>query len=184
MKLSRKSNTLIALLFMSVLFLTSCKTYIPFTKQLKVNNNWSPEDLRKIQFYLSNTIILHRQIGESETSIESGVIKIVDGKKVEEIIIKKGTPGVVTNFDTDGKMAISFELDDGHYLTFGSYSNRGGRYYLMLDSYKKDQWSKVTYVGKKYYISPESLQSFLQVDMKKIKKEERNQRVASGRKVN
>ena len=80
-------------------------------------------------------------------------------------------------------MAVSFEIDDGHFLTFGSYHRRGGRYYLMLDSYKKDKWSKVTYVGNKYYISPESLQSFLQVDLKKIKKEERNQRVAVGRKI-
>lgn len=166
------------------LFLNSCKTYVPFTKQLKAKNNWKKEDVKKIQFYLSNTIVLHRQMGESETTIESGKIKIVDGKKVEEIIIKRRTPGVVTNFRENNKMAISFEINDGHFLTFGSYSKRGGRYYLMLDSYKKDQWSKVTYVNKKYYISPESLQSFLQVDMKKIKKEERNQRVAEGRKIN
>jgi len=53
----------------------------------------------------------------------------------------------------------------------------------MLKDYKKDSWSKVTYVGKEFYISPESLLAFLQIDMKKILKEERNQRVAAGRKL-
>lgn len=180
---TNKRITIIALLFLSIFLINSCKSYVPYTKQLTTKNNWSNNDIQKIQFYLSNTIIMYRQMGESETTIESGKIKIVDGKEVEEIVIKKGTPGIVTDFGNKEKMAVSFEIDDGHFLTFGSYKNRGGIFYLMLESYKKNQ-SKVTYVGKKYFISPESLHSFLQVDMKKIKKEERKQRVAGGRKIN
>jgi len=171
------------LLIVPFIIFSSCKTYAPFTKKLKTDNNWQEEDLKKIQFYLSNTIVLHRQLGQSETKIESGVIKMVDGKEVEEVIIKKGTPGIVTNIADQKRMAVSFEIDDGYYLTFGSYQNRGGRYYLMLKEFQKDRWAKVTYVNKEFYISPESLQAFLQVDMKKINKEERNQRVAEGRKL-
>jgi len=162
---------------------SACKTYVPFTKKLKTENNWSENDLKKIQFYLSNTIVLHRQFGNSETKIESGVIKTVDGKQVEEIVIRKGTPGVVVQKIGEKKMTVSFEIADDYFLTFGAYQNKGGRYYLMLKDYKKDSWSKVTYVGKEFYISPESLLAFLQIDMKKILKEERNQRVAAGRKL-
>lgn len=168
-------------LLLPFIILSSCKMYVPFTKDLKTKNSWSQNDIKKIQFYVSNTIILHRELGKSETKIESGVIKTVDGKKIEEVIIKKGTPGIVTTFTDKGSMAVSFEIDDGYYLTFGSYVNRGGRYYLMLR--EKGTYSKVTYVSKEYFISPESVQAFLQVDMKKINQEERNQRVASGRKL-
>jgi acid phosphatase class B len=170
-------------LLIPIFLLSACKTYVPFTNKLKTDNNWNESELKQIQFYLSNTITLHRQLGNSETKIESGIIKTVDGKKVEEVIIKKGTPGVVSNLVDKTKMTVSFEIDDNHFLTFGSYQNRAGRYYLMLKDYKKDRWSKVTYVQKEFFISPESLQAFLQVDMKRIKKEERNQRVAGGRKL-
>lgn len=171
------------LLLVPILLLSACKTYVPFTNKLKTDNRWNESDLKQIQFYLSNTITLHRQLGNSETKIESGVIKTIDGKKIEQIIIKKGTPGIVSNLADQKRMAVSFEIDDEHFLTFGSYKNRGGRYYLMLKEYQKDKWTKVTYVQKEFYISPESLQGFLQVDIKKIKKEERNQRVVSGRKL-
>lgn len=170
-------------LLIPILFFSACKTYVPFTNQLKTDNRWNESDIKQIQFYLSNTITLHRQLGNSETRIESGVIKTIDGKQVEEVIIKKGTPGVVTNLADKERMAVSFEIDDNHYLTFGSYENREGRYYLMLKDYQKNKWSKVTYVQKEFYTSNESLQAFLQVDMKKILKEERSQRVAGGRKL-
>jgi len=171
------------LLLIPIMILSSCKTLVPFTNSLNTDNSWDEYDLRQIQFYLSNTITLYRQLNNSETKIESGVIKTVDGKKVEEVIIKKGTPGIVTTLVDKTKMSVSFEIDDNHFLTFGSYKNRAGRYYLMLKEYKKDRRSKVTYVQKEFFISNESLQSFLQVDMKRIKKEERDQRVAGGRKL-
>ena len=180
---STKKLFKLLLIILPFLMLSSCKNYVPFTNTLKTDNGWGESELKKIQFYLSNSIVLHRQLGKSETKIESGVIKIVDGKKVEEVLIKKGTPGIVTNMADKKRMSVSFEIDDGHFLTFGSYSRRGGRYYLMLKGYEKDKRAKVTYVNKEFYISPESLKSFLQVDMKKINREERDQRVAGGRKL-
>ena len=171
------------LILIPILLLSACKTFVPFTNELKTKNSWKEADLKQIQFYLSNTITLHRQLGASETKIESGVIKTIDGKKVEEIVIKRGTPGLVTNKVGGKKMTVSFEISDEYFLTFGAYQTRGGKYYLMLKDFKKNKWSKVTYVGKEFYISPESLQAFLQINMKKILKEERSRRVADGRKL-
>ena len=176
------------LLLIPIFFFASCKTLVPFTTELKQENDWSENELKQIQFYLSNSITLHRQLNESQTAIVSGKIKTVNGKKVEEIYIKKGTPGVVTKmsgFNVLGKksMGVSFEIDDSHFLTFGSYEKRGGKYFLMLREFKKGKWAKVSYVDTEFYISPESLSAFLQINMKKIQKEERKQRVAGGRKL-
>lgn len=171
------------LLLIPVFLLSACKTLVPFTNDLKTQNDWEEQDLKQIQFYLSNSITLHRQLSNSATEIVSGKIKTVDGKQVEEIIIKKGTPGIMTEMPDRKRMAISFEIDDSHYLTFGSYQNKGGRYYLMLREFKKNKYAKVSYVDKEFYISPESLNAFLQINMKKIQKEERKQRVAGGRKL-
>lgn len=171
------------LILIPVFLLSACKTLVPFTNELKTQNEWKEQDLKQIQFYLSNAITLHRQLSNSATAIVSGKIKTVDGKQVEEIIIKKGTPGVLTKMPDNKRMAISFEIDDSYYLTFGSYKNKGGRYYLMLREFKKNQYAKVSYVDKEFYISPQSLNAFLQINMKKILKEDRKQRVAGGRKL-
>lgn len=171
------------LMLVPILFLSACKTLVPFTDDLKTQNNWKEGELKQIQFYLSTSITLNRQLTNSATAIVSGKIKTVDGKKVEEIIIKQGTPGILTELPDSKRMAVSFEIDDSHYLTFGSYENRGGRYYLMLREFKKDKYAKVSYVDNEYFISPESLNAFLQINMKKILKEDRKQRVAGGRKL-
>lgn len=167
-----------------VALLSACKTLVPFTQDLKSQHNWSKTDLQKIQFYLSNDVILHRQLLNSETAIQSGKIKMVNGKKVEEIIIRKGTPGVLTTNSKGKKMSVSFEIDDAHHLNFGTFSKKkDNKFYLVLDDYKKNEWYKVDYYGKSYYVSPQSLRSFLMIDMRKINKEENKQRIAGGRKL-
>lgn len=172
------------LLFASfVLLLSSCKTLLPFTNDLKTSNSWSEDDLKKIQYYNSETIILHRQLKSNETGIVSGKVKVVDGIKVEEIIIKKGTPGVVSAIPDQGRLAISFEIGDDHYLTFGIDENRGNRYYLRLKDFKRNEYALVSYFDKTYNIPPSALNAYLQVNMKKINKEEKQLRVAKGRKL-
>lgn len=171
------------LILIPVFLLSACKTLVPYNKELQIQNQWQEQDLKQIQFYLSNAITLNRQLSNSATAIVSGKIKTVDGKQVEEIIIKKGTKGILTEMPDNRRMAISFEIDDSHYLTFGAYENKGGRYYLMLRSFEKNKFAKVSYVDKEFYVSPESLNAFLQINMKQILKEDRKQRVAGGRKL-
>lgn len=174
-----KKLLIIAIVLLSF---SSCKTLAPFTESLKNANDWKDNDLKQIQYYNSETIILHRQLNKNETGIVSGKVKVIDGKQVEEIIIKKGTPGIVTALPLQ-KMAISFELGDDYYLTFGIDEKRGGRYYLRLKEYKKGEYALVTYQDKVYEVSPTALNSYLQVNLKKIDKQQRELRVAKGRKL-
>ena len=51
--------------------------------------------LKKIQFYLSNDIVLHRELSGGKSDIVSGEIKMVRGKQIEEVIIKKMGNAVV-----------------------------------------------------------------------------------------
>jgi len=171
------------ILFVSfLLVLSSCKTLVPFTEDLKKTNSWKDTDLKQIQYYNSETITLRRQLNSNETGIVSGKIKVVDGQEVEEIIIKKGTPGVVTALP-DNKMAISFELGDDYYLTFGIDKKRGNKYYLRLRELKDGRYAYVTYNNQAYQLSRSSLNAYLQVNMKKINNEQRELRVAKGRKL-
>lgn len=170
-------------LLLAIVLLSSCKTLVPYSEGLKVENNWKENDLKSLQFYSSETIVLNRQLKSNSTGIVSGKVKTVDGKEIEEIIIKKGTPGVAVALPDNERIAVSFEISDDYYLTFGIDGKRGDRYYLRLKDYEKNQFATVTYVSKEFNVSPQSLNSFLMVNMKQVKKIKKKLRVAKGRKV-
>lgn len=171
------------LLILPILFLSACKTLVPYNKQLKEKYSWTESEIKQIQFYLSNPITLQRRLSNSSTEIVSGKIKTQNGEQIEEIYIKKGTPGILVADKGNKGYKISFEIDDNHTLTFGWFENKGSNYYLKADEFKKGKFYKVNYNGKTYNTNLSSLQSFLLINMKKIQKEERKQRVAGGRKI-
>ena len=166
-----------------IIGLSSCKTLVPYSQGMKELNNWNESQLRSLQFYNSETIILNRQLKSNSTDIVSGKVKMVDGREVEEIIIKRGTPGIVAAIPDANRLAVSYEISDDYFLTFGVDPKRGDRYYLRLKDYEKNQYATVTYSGKTFNVSPMALNSFLQVNMKQIKKEQKKLRVAKGRKL-
>ena len=78
-----------------VLFLSGCNSLSPFTQKLYEDNNWSEADLKKIQFYLSDDVVLRREIGNGSADISDGRIRVVNGKQVAEVVIRKGTPATL-----------------------------------------------------------------------------------------
>ena len=86
--------------------MTSCSNKLyPFTDNVYDELGSSSSALSKVQFYLSSDIVLYRDFGGKSTSVENGSIKIVDGRKIEEVIFRKGTPGVFV-FSPDGQELI------------------------------------------------------------------------------
>ena len=77
------------LIFLSFIFLglIACSpTLTPFSQKLYDDQKWSLEELQKIQFYLSDDIVLYRKVASGETTIKNGKIKMVNGEKIEEIL--------------------------------------------------------------------------------------------------
>ena len=87
-----KWTNLVLLSILGVFLLSSCGSKLtPFTQRLYDDNNWSEEELKRIQFYTSDDIILFRELSRGESEIISGEIKIRNGRKINEVIIKKIT---------------------------------------------------------------------------------------------
>ncbi len=176
------------LLLLVSLAATSCTSALqPFTATDKNKLGLKEEQLRKVQFYLSGDITLQREVTEgSATEIEEGKITIVDGKEVEQIVIKRGTPGVLEYFPGDTRMGISFEVGEGRYLMFGINPDKDGKYYLLASKWKRDRYGKtgtVNYAKKEYRTSPQSAYAYLMVDMKKLRKFDLDRRQVEGRKI-
>lgn len=174
-------NTLI---FTFCLFiLSSCsKSLTPFSQRLYEEYNWSDTELKKIQFYLSDDIVLRRSVGSNETAISNGKIRIVDGKKVEEVIFRKGTPGVYVFSPRDNRFGISFESDDDGYLMFGPNPKQSERYVLLAKEWDRSK-GKVTYKNNTYNTSSRSAYTTLMVDLNKANKTKYQSTTVGGRKV-
>jgi hypothetical protein len=168
---------------LALMTLGSCKNLVPFTDSLKTKYNLSDDQLKHLQFYVSDPIVLQRKItAENNTQVAAGKIKIVNGEKVEEVVVPTGTRGVLVK-DDNGKFEISFEKDDSYYLRFGTNPNRYASYVLLASDWH-GKVGTVTYAGNKYYTSPGSADAVLLVDMHKISSYQKDSRIAKGRKVN
>jgi hypothetical protein len=167
---------------LALMTLGSCKNLVPYTDALKTKYNLSDEQLKHLQFYVSDPIILQRKItDQNNTLVFGGKMKIVNGEKVEEVVVPTGTRGVLVK-DDNGKFEISFEKDDTYYLRFGTNPNRYESYVLLASDWH-GKVGNVTYAGNKYYTSPGSADAVLLIDMHKVSSYQKDSRVAKGRKA-
>ena len=98
------------------LMLTGCaSTMVPFTHEIKTQHELSNDDLKELQFYVSNNVKLRRELHTKTRTIDNGNLKLHAGKSVEEVVIEELTPGVAIAVD-DTSIKISFE--EGASLNF------------------------------------------------------------------
>ncbi len=164
--------------------LTSCSPrYTYFTKDLMEREQWTAEDLSKIQFYLSKDIVLSRVLESSETKISEGKIKVIDGRQMEYVILKANTPGVLVQMPKQDRYAVSFEeSDDEAYLMFGPSDKLGDRFVLLSYAWDRHQ-GQIHYKGNLYTVDASSAYSGLLVDLQKEDRSQHESYHVSGRTI-
>lgn len=169
---------------LSLVFFTSCSQKLTyFTQDLYDKYRWSDEELKNIQFYLSEDIVLHKKADASSAQIEDGKIKLTKENSGEKVVIKKGTPGVFLFSPKSYRFAISFhEKDDSKYLMFGPNNKNDGKFGLLAKDWEKFDGT-VTYNNEKYTVKNQSAFSTLLVDLRKFIKDERASKIEKGRKI-
>jgi len=179
------NNTLLILSVVAITFLSSCKSTIPFTNDVRTKYSLDEAKLKKIQFYISTDITLQRgeRSGETQELDEDGKLIISSSASLDNVEIDGKTPGVCVKVIDGNKLAVSFhESDDNKYLVFGDPNNRG-RYSLMGAEWKNGK-GKVNYGGKVFYIMPGGAGAYLKFEQKKVKDYKTTTKKAKGRKVN
>ncbi len=172
-----------AFLISVLILVSSCSpTLVPFSQGLYEEYNWSDDELKRIQFYLSDDIVLQRKLGGNESSITEGKIRVIDGVEVEEVLFKKGTPGVLVFSPKSDRFAVSFENDDQGYLMFGPNPKMSRRYALLAKEWNHN-YGKVTYKNRLYNTSSRSSYVSLMVDIDKATKNIYKSRTVEGRRI-
>ena len=163
--------------------LSSCSNNLrPFTDDVYYEFGDSKSKLSKIQFYLSSDIVLFRDYGGTRSSIKNGKIKIVDGRKIEEVVFKKGTPGVFVFSPKRDRIAVSFEASDDKYLMFGPNQKVGGRFVLLAKEWNNRR-GKVTYGDEVWNTTSSSAYANLMVDLEKARNTRVSKTTVRGRKI-
>jgi hypothetical protein len=172
------------LLLLATGLFSSCSPQLSvFDRKLYEQENWSDAQLKRIQFYLSEDLTIYRYLDEEGgTTITSGQIKMVDGRKTEQIFFPQRTPGVFLFRPKDEHFAISFEdKGDSYYLTFGPNPKYGGQYMLLATEWDRKS-GKVTYAGKKFHTSSAEIPRLL-VNLKREYRNTTEGRTAGGRTI-
>jgi hypothetical protein len=171
-------------LFCLLFILSSCsKNLTPFNQDLYDKYRWSNEELKNIQFYLSDDIVLYKKADNSEASISNGQINIKKEKSGERIIIKRGTPGVFVFSPKNNRFAISFsQSGDDKYLMFGPNEALNGKFALLAKEWSKYKGT-VTYNDQTYTVNSDDALSVLLVDLKKVSKYQYSDKSEKGRRI-
>ena len=99
------------------LFFASCSSKQLLSYYTRKNAEESGVDFKTIQYYTARKIILRREISSSNTIVKSGKVKLKQGKYINIIKIKKGTPGICVNTQKQ-RLNISFDRKSDSYIPF------------------------------------------------------------------
>jgi hypothetical protein len=123
---------------MVLIMLSSCAGTIAFTQPLRERINFLDDDLKKVQFYVSEKLIIRREFVNWQTEINRDHdLRQIGDHYLETVIINPNTPGMVVDA-YDDLLYVSFEPDPNFYLVFCqgcSEKKKDGDLYTLL-SYK------------------------------------------------
>ena len=180
------------LCFIGATLLFSCsstskmaKNYVPFTRDLKAKLEKENIDLKEVQFYIDQKLILSRNLGDQKLEVKSGVVKLENGKYINDVIIPPFTPGICNATEND-RLMISFEKGNND-LAFGPGSGYTFNDYVLYGTEWKDGTAAVTYDSNKFRARcgtcADVASATLVIRKKELDKMERKSRVLKGRTV-
>jgi hypothetical protein len=163
------------------------KQFVPFTEDLKVRVEKNGLDIRKVQFYNDQKLVLRRSLGGTKADVKGGVILFENGEYINEIVINAFTPGICEVATAD-KLSISFEEANKNTIEFGLGGLNSNQYVLFGSKWENGS-AEVMYDNEAYRIRCGNGCSNVGDVKLVVKKSEfentkNNIRVVEGRKIN
>jgi len=126
--------------------------YVPFTRELFDKLSANNIDVKLVQFYIDQQLVLTRFLSNDQVTVKNGVIKFNNGQYVNEIVIPQYTPVVCEAVEGDG-LRVNAENSSGTTLKFlNSKQYSPVNYIFNPDKWNKDGTCEVMYNGNKYSV--------------------------------
>ena len=111
---------------LALLLAASCTTYLPFTDRVADRFSLGQQDRSLLQYFVSDDFCLRRDTTDENAHITAGgTVRYFRGRRVEELRVRRHTPGAAV-FTADGGLGISFVPgDDRSAIPFITDEDRG-----------------------------------------------------------
>lgn len=101
-----------------IILSSSCVKTVTFSHSMRERVNLLDDDLKKVQFYVSEKIVIQREFVNWRTEInQDHDLRQIGNHYLETVIINPDTPGIVVEVNDD-ELHVSFEPDPNFYLVF------------------------------------------------------------------
>jgi len=166
-------------------YIASCGVKVPYTNQIKNDFNLDSErEIKKVQFYISSTIILQKSKSSgNQGTAENGALVTSSNKEQDRIIIPVNAKCVFDQYGANDELIVRFETGVGKTLTFSVRTGQANSKYYLIADWNQEKSGKITYGNDVYYATPSSGSAYLQVVLKKLQKTKRKDRIVKGMKV-
>lgn len=165
--------------------IAACAVKKPYTDQLRQEYNLNKDNIKKVQFYTSSTIVLERKYvsGKSGTGTDGSLVSNTSSKQ-DRIIIPANTKCIFEQFGPENELVVRFEQGKDKTLEFIArpVNNNTAKYYLKAD-WQVDNGGKISYGNQDYYATSTATNAFIMVKIKNLQKNQRNDRIIKGMKV-
>jgi hypothetical protein len=131
--------------------ITSCDKKIYFTSNVRSKVESKNIDLKKLQYFIDNDVLLSREILSDNTSVAAGNVIFKNGKCYETIRLRANTKGICTAVYPN-RLYIAFETGDNKNITFSIPKSAGSRdvYQMVNEDMYRNHSSTIKYEGKIY----------------------------------
>ena len=163
------------------LFISSCFRYIKLNDQLLEENQVSEIDSKEIQYFISSTILLKRQVRAEEIKNIKGLVVSKTGMYYEKLIIRAKTPCIIEKIEGDLAW-VRFEKDSRRMLPF-KFKNEGCFLEYLPWLAQSDYIGKIQYGDFTYFLKKGSDAKILAKRYNKVKKK-RKRKIIKGIRVN
>jgi hypothetical protein len=174
-------KTIFILSLMAISLAGFSQKLVPFTTTIQEKFGLSKEDLKQVQFYASEDIVLTKELSGKSNEVVSGKIKTFANKKVDEVFIKAKTPCLVVDTNSKGNLKVSFSSSNEKTLTFGN-TPIATRFVLLAEKWE-GHTGTINYGGEKYQVGGFGYDASLYVKMKDIRKVRKHKYRERGRKL-
>jgi len=99
--------TLIGLALLGGCASTGGSDLIPYTDALRAQHNLSDDEVRRLQYYLSDTVEMQRQDASANHRVVDGRLIAQADRSLERVLVTEGTPGIATGV-LGNRLNVSF----------------------------------------------------------------------------
>ena len=132
-----------------------------------------------LQYYTTHYITLRRTLESGDPTVVRGQLIREEGRTIDEVVVRKGTPGVVVRILDSAHLQVSSE--EGTDITFAGYTS--GQNYCLTGRNWSGGDADVDFQRLTYRAVDKSGSACLEIDEESLSELEKQRRVLRGRRI-